>query len=41
MKKVSTAAAKQSGNFFRAEADDRFGPGQSCDPYIPPPSFSG
>ena len=31
MKKVSTAAAKQSRNFSRTEADDRVGPGRSIE----------
>ena len=31
MKKISTAAEKQTKNFRRSEADDRFGPGRSIE----------
>jgi hypothetical protein len=31
MKKVSTAATKQTNNFWRAETDDRVGPGRSIE----------
>ena len=31
MKKVSTVAAKQTQEFFPAEADDRFGSGRSVE----------